>query len=356
MAIVEVEEHWEREGEWNESDHNYRRLFNVVSDDKNEYISTILGYTGVDPIIGIPYMYSTHPGDSSAYMVKKTAKLLDSKANRFYWRVTCSYKYIPGAFEGVEIRWPWDLPPQVDILSTKLEVAADMAWGKKRGLGPFLPAGAPGGAGPIDSGFYDDPGDPVNPQYKIRNSAGHPFDPAVMRDLDHVVIHIQRAERDGDVDLEKVSKFRESINISDMTICGFEVKRFEGRMIAFDIRRQWTTEKDPTTDEAIPYYAVSYQIEIDKTLHTKKPIDQGFYELSDGITYPTDPKLYPSAEELRRIVDAFGKPYTEPSLLNGEGKALEGGDADPVFFQFLAQVPLEWTGDGGLSLPVDMPS
>lgn len=336
MAITDCNEVSTRGGRWHvESGRTYTRRFQVVSNDVSEREDDILSYTS------IPSFGDAHPGDSSALCYEKECK--PERENRLYWEVVCRYRFVPGTLPpiGGGVRQPWEYPPQVRVLSAKYELAADTGWGKKKGLGAFAAAD------------FTDPGVWTNPNWPIRNSAGFPFDPAVMRDVDHMVIQINRAEQDADVDLDKMAAFRLSVNSKRVTVCGVALDPLQGRLNAFDVTRQWTVHDN------IPYYDVVYEIEVDKSYHTAKLIDQGFHEIVDTVTYPTDPKEYPTTPYTRWITDNEGNRLTEPSLLDGAGKKLDAGDGggDPIFFQFLLNPAMDWnSAAGGLNLPVDMPS
>ena len=163
------------------------------------------------------------------------------------------------------------------------------------------------------------------PQTPIENSAGDPFDPPLDQDKSNLVIFIMRNETSADFSPDIIADFKDTMNVKAVAIAGIALLANQG--LFRDINAERMFDKDGKQ-----YWAVTYQMEVDRTTHIKAILDQGFNALVVGGPLPAN---------TTEILDGKGKPVNEPKKLDGAGARLAAG-ADPVYLDFQTYDTTDW--------------
>jgi hypothetical protein len=145
----------------------------------------------------------------------------------------------------------------------------------------------------------------------VLNSAGDPFDPAIMRDDNRPVVH---AVANVAVVPVAALNYRDVVNSDAFTIQGISIAAGKAKI-------RWIDVSDLQERNGVEYYTLSCSVHLNKDGWNFKPLDQGYRE-KDG----TDRKP---------ILDAFGKAVTQPVLLDGSGaKLADPKPSNAVFLDF----------------------
>mgnify|MGYP000389167234 CR=1 FL=1 len=207
----------------------YHRKFVVKSTILTETETVILGAAG------IPAMADSHPDDSFAICVGRQA--VQNPKDHLLWMVTCDYStdWTPPESETD----PTNFRDKVTIGTTFYE----------------LP-------------FYED----AITGEGIMNTAGDPFDPPLMREV--AVTTFRIVKNVGSIPSWLLS-MRNTINDADITIRGVSIAKNLARLRAVEI-------SDELYKNAILYYQVDLEIEVDELGHGAYVLNDGLNELYDG--------------------------------------------------------------------------
>ncbi|MDR0611096.1 MAG: hypothetical protein LBG58_13370 [Planctomycetaceae bacterium] len=150
-----------------------------------------------------------------------------------------------------------------------------------------------------------------NPPRKLCNSAGQPFEPAIIFELPISVYTINRKEYVNPQ--QKIDNFIHTINDTafwgkdPMTVLVEDINATENRQFGTNTKRSWN---------------VTYTLAYNRLTWQSYILDNGMLQIDDE-----------DSEKLTEILDDQNNPVTTPYPLNGAGKKLDK-DAVPVY---------EWT-------------
>lgn len=274
MAILSVNQVGET-GFEDDKGFGYVRKFHVQVSSTSEERKDVIRASGV------PLLHARHPDDPTTKVSRKDADLVGD--SRLLWEVDVEYRR----------REPSDLP-DVDAGTRPWDQPARISFGR----GPSYVREA--------TRAYVEADKRNAPSKAITNSAGQRFDP-VGQEESGVLIRIARNEKLSNFGPETISRFKNTINKTQIVIAGYSIppryarmKDITGeRIIVPDIEGAFSIGGDDY------YWAAVYEIEVDPRGYDKHFWDVGYYENSDG-----SPK---------KILDLDGDLVLEPVPLNGSG-------------------------------------
>jgi len=271
MSVVSVQEDFDgRQGDIAlEGVRNYTRVFNVRTNSVSDSGATIFNATGV------PILWSVHPDDSWAKVIKKSARQGED-AN--WWQVTVDY-------------------------STKLPIDPDEAAESPLARPPKVRIGTNKFSRIITEDVNGD---------AIVNSAGQPFEGGYEVSDSRATLSISWNVSAASFNYITLTDLQNKIN-SD-TYLGYSA----GKLLVTDV-----SADGPTLENDVLFWACSVSLEIkndEDGWAVTKVLDQGYMQLGDG----GEPEL---------IRDASGQPVTQMKLLDGVGTELPNGGT-PVFLEF----------------------
>lgn len=278
------------------SQRSYTRLWRVRSD--SVVLHPALAIPQVPAIEGAAFPY-----DTLAICKQLTADYEDINASREVILVTATYETGGGGDEQVEDENPINDRPDIrwDERTVRLPVRVD-----------------------ID-------GKP------IQNSAGQPFDPLPEEDF-RIVVY-EYSHNVISMSPTRTNDYRGAINSDNLVIGGLPVEPFQARMAR--IQHQ-NAERN-----GVRYWRESIVVEIVDD-HRLTLVDEGIMKKSGVAGGPGDPHYIGGGEfKVIPMLDDFGNPIFEPTLLDGNGEPLGGGN--PVLLRFdTAAKPLKAFGPLGL--------
>jgi len=270
--ITEWFEIWEgRRGELNsdKATRRYERVFRAITDDTTDGPATLLEYAQLE---GLLTTYQDANGTTDTGAVLRTTRFEQDAQNPFIWVIRCEFSSEPydvQQHEGEE-QDPLLRPPIWTLDETKFQ--------KVMNRDVF---GAP-----------------------VANSAGAPFSPLPEIDDTRLVFAMERNELQPD--WPTILAYRDAVN-SDVVL-GFGPGVFK---ISVKAQSQFENNvyywKVTYTLEGRPYVTINGQVFSAWDHHL---LDQGMYQLSNDT--PPRPRV---------ILDFTGNPVSEPTPLNGQGKA-----------------------------------
>jgi len=171
---------------------------------------------------------------------------------------------------------------------------------------------------PLDSWLYHDGSNWV--ETKVVNSAGDPFDPPFERERLRLVLDYRRivSVHDKEKQFAIVSK-----PLNKTAWYGFQPRKAKVEDLRYS-----EYEENGTL-----YWRENWLIKMDEQGWDISALDAGYYEVVGGVR--------------RLITDEYGRPFQNPSLLNGSGAKLAVG-APPVF---LSRRYLEETEFNDFNIP-----
>lgn len=177
-----------------------------------------------------------------------------------------------------------------------------------------------------------------NPPVPIANSAGRPFDPLPEEDF-HILVY-EYTHNIATYSEAKASGYRGAINSDSYTLAGLNLSPYQSRIASITA--------DNAERNGIRYWRESTTVEIVDDWRLTL-VDEGLVKKS-GIEGGPGDDLYLGGGEsgpVTPILDANGLPIFEPTLLDGQGNPLAGGD--PVLLRFnTAAKPLKAFASLGL--------
>lgn len=274
----------------------YTRVWRVESDAAIAHPSLAIAQAPVVEGAIFPY-------DTLAVCQRITADYEDINATRQIVLVTGTYETGSGGTEQVEDENPLNDRP-------------DIRWGERTVRLPVR---------------VDIDGNP------IQNSAGQPFDPLPEEDF-RIVIY-EYSHNVASIDPSRTNEYRGAVNNDNLVIGGLPVEPFQARM--------GSIEHQNAERNGIRYWRESITVEIVDD-HRLTLVDEGLMKKSGIAGGPGDPHYIGGNEDaVVPMLDDFGNPIFEPTLLNGNGEPLGGGN--PVLLRFnTAAKPLKPFGILGL--------
>lgn len=305
MSIESVNELFdEQSGSEDQTGLTATRVFQVIATESTDRVPTILAASG------LPSTFDQHPNDSQIICNKKIPRAVaeaqgaDDTDPRYIWNVTCTYVPRRAGAEVVTLEEPTDRPPVVKFSSRRYMVPVIVAYDHRKITGNF----------PDDVTTADPLGGPTK---EVINSANDPFDPPLMEPRYNKVITIDRNEEEYDFSSLVIDLFLDSTNTEQIIIGDTEIPRFQGLFTDIRANQQWRPDGSA-------YFAVHYEIEIDKRTHVKRLLDQGYYDINDNP-----------------FRDNTGEFKTVPTLLDGDGRE-KAEESPAVFYATLTKYPMPW--------------
>ena len=172
----------------------------------------------------------------------------------------------------------------------------------------------------------------------IQNSAGQPFDP--LPEEDFQVLVYEYSHNIASYSEANARSYRGAINDDNFTLAGLSISPYQARIVGINASN---AERNGTR-----YWRESVVVEIVDDWRLTL-VDEGLMKKSGIADGPGDPHYIGGGESVvTPILDANGNPIFEPTLLDGNGAPLGGGN--PVLLRFdTAAKPLR--SFGGLGLP-----
>lgn len=293
MSISSVHERYqERQARATPEGRFFTRVFHVVTTDVTTAQVDIFADTS------IPNIYDPFPGADDAICKNIASEVFHE--DQVQWLVICEYGPRKQVEEGNT--HPTDLPAVISFGYQQYRRAVEKA--------------------------YRATDDVTNPTLPVQNSAGQPFDPPLVDVVSNQVITINRNEKTSAFDPNKAANYKDTLNKNPITVAGVQIAALQGRIRKIGSRTAWD-------EEGLGYWEVTYEVEVDRKYHVRKPLDIGFYQLD-------------SAGELTSIKDSEGEAVTEPVKLDGAGQEL-GPGGDPVYGSFQTLFAVDWA-------PLGLPS
>jgi len=184
-----------------------------------------------------------------------------------------------------------------------------------------------------------DTGDSDDKDFRIRNSARDPYEPAsVQEEYYHKVLSWTQREI-GSFDYTQALDFQGSLNEESITILGVRIPKGKGLMRS--------VEPILSTDDSGDFeWRTSYQVEIAEVDHWLTVLDAGYNFLD---TDPIEKRaiLYGDLNDPPADPDEAAEQVQDPVALDGTGDIL-GTLADPVFNRYRTKPYKDW--NNGLDL------
>jgi hypothetical protein len=264
----------------------------------------------------IPSLYSRPTGASFLECVSRTVKLeAGDKRHRI---VTCNYEQAPAGADPAYIK-PWERPAIVNYRGVTL---------------PF-----------VDGRAYRDDDGQDDPSLPIWDSAGTPFDTPPARAISRLCVSVSRAEEDTDFDPDKLCEYRETINLTQITVGGVFIPVKSGLMR--DIRansRLWLDPRyDPATTDPrrqVQYWDVTYEVEVSVLPIAEKILDQGPWHWVGEVGTGTKTPFIRNGREYDGKLNGFGNELVDP----------DDSDTVPAWRSFQMNFAKSWQP---LHLPVN---
>jgi hypothetical protein len=281
MAVVEVNEYYDRGGTQEQSKTDFSRTFKVKCDDYRDGAAVIFAHPDI-PIILSSYVCSGSEVWSSALLRSRTAKLLGgNNDDGFLWQVDCKYSTKGDGDEEEGQENPILQPTQISVRTNRFTRAIDK--------------------------------DRSDPPLKIANSAGQGFDPPL--EIDDSRPSLVLKKNVSYFSLAWLEEYKDATNSDDYL--GFPQYFWKVASITAD-RTYW----DAPDGSRFYYWEASLEIEgNDELWWPTKVLDRGRYQKGPGNT------LLPIR------VGTDRKPVQDPVPLDGAGGNL-GPDDDPIFLEF----------------------
>lgn len=321
MSVTSVEEQYlDRPAEFSEGDDKgeiliaYKRVFRVYTSSVSDDGGTLKAYAKANS--DLPWFWEEHDTDTNAIVNSWEAAPVDQTQ----WLVTVGYRKKKG-FETTDSDPvpddPTEAPPQISVSSgTRISRVADRGYDTDAAQGS-------GGSWTISS--VSDARE--NPSVAIENSAGQPFDPALMLDESLLQIVVSRNEAHSAGLIGSVEAYKDTINLAAVTVAGVSIGPLEGKMVDIGMTKRWM-------EDGTKYFEVTYTIEVDRRGHVRQVLDTGYYTQESNGDY-------------KKIVDKDGELISEPVKLDGSGGALAAGGS-PVYLGYITSFPKSWSA---LNLP-----
>lgn len=279
------------------SQRSYTRVWQVESDATITHPAIAVGVVPV--AVG-----SLFPYDTLAFCKQIAADYEDINATRRRVLVTANYETGSGGDEKVEDENPLNDRP-------------DIRWGSRTVRLPVR---------------FDINGQP------IQNSAGQPFDP--LPEEDFQILIYEYSHNIAVYSEFNAKNYRGAINSDNFTLAGLPLEPYQARIT--------TISAQNAERNGIRYWRESVVVEIVDDWRLTL-VDEGLMKKSGIAGGPGDPHYIGGGQDVvTPILDANGNPIFEPTLLDGNGAPLGGGN--PVLLRFnTAAKPLR--AFGGLGLP-----
>jgi len=315
MSIVSIKEDTDgRRGSKSGGGFSFTRTFRIITNDPEDDAAIILADDASDSSSNtLPVLFSQHPNSTLAVLDSFTCDPFSG--DRLHWVVKAMYKRRADISDNPTdptVTKPTEFPPNISYgFSNRYQRVVENSY--------FTVENS-------------DSGDPIpdpkeTPTKAILNSAGQPFDPPLVQDDSSLRIDIQRNETREEFDPDTTAnRFKDTLNISQITIAGINIGPLEGRMIDVQADKKWDQENEV-------YWDVSYIIEVRRSTHKRSILDAGYYQLASSPTDFTD---------IERLLDSDDEPITEPVPLNGAGTALAlSGEFE--YLDFTTYFPDDWS-------------
>jgi len=276
----------------------YTRVWRVISDATIQHPALAIGQAPV--AVGALFPY-----DALAFAKTVTADYEDINESRKIVLVTGNYETGSGGDEQVEDENPLNDRPSIRWSSRTVRLPVRFT--------------------------NDDPPEP------IANSAGQPFDP--LPEEDFQILVYEYSHNIAVYSEAKAKNFRGAVNSDNFTLAGLSVEPFQSRITAI--------EATNAERNGVRHWQETVVVEIVDDWRLTL-IDEGIMKKSGIADGPGDPHYIGGGESVvTPILDAQGNPVFEPTLLDGAGNPLGGGQ--PVLLRFnTAAKPLRSFGSLGL--------
>lgn len=112
----------------------------------------------------------------------------------------------------------------------------------------------------------------------IQNAAGEWIDPPIEETTYPTVIECSKNIAVGDVSASEMRTYRGSINNAAITIAGYNIPKWVGRMVGFSCMHQ--------NNKGVEYYTLTYRILLNEDTWIRVVLNRGFHQLAGGSIEP----------------------------------------------------------------------